>query len=244
MTQHRFVRNAILAGLSSTDLATIAEFLQPVALKERAVLQEPRKRGEYVYFLESGAVSLRILSADSILETAIIGYRGVLGASCLLGGCASNYQSIVLFPGNALRIQVDDLLRLMGERSQIRKRILSYEQAVAIHTAQTGLCGVRHTLQERLACWLCLSCDALSARVLPVTHDYLSTVLGLRRAGVTETLIRFEQQGLIRKMRGVLEVIDRARLEQKVCRCYGIIASAYASDERETGTALHREASA
>ncbi|WP_456671800.1 Crp/Fnr family transcriptional regulator [Bradyrhizobium sp. LM2.9] len=90
------------------------------------------------------------------------------------------------------------------------------------------LCGVRHDREQRVASWLCLGSDALDADVLPITHDYLSSMLGLRRAGVTETLIRFEQQGLIHKTRGVLHIGDRQRLEQKACSCYRLIAGAYA----------------
>lgn len=94
---------------------------------------------------------------------------------------------------------------------------------------QAGSCGVRRCREKRLACWLCLTCDAIDGRVLLVTHDYLSAVLGLRRAGVTETLIRFEERTLIRKTRGVLRIDDRKRIELEACSCYGIIASAYDS---------------
>lgn len=224
-----FVKNAILASLSLPDLAAIGEFLDPVTLKERAILVEPRKRVEYLYFPESGLVSTRIVSADSMLETALVGYRGAVGASYLLGGCTPAQQSVVLFPGSALRIQIEHLRRFMNERPQVHRHLLQYVQGLTIHSAQTCLCGVRHDLEQRLACWLCLACDNLSGHVLPVTHDYLSTALGLRRAGITETLLRFEFEGLIRKMRGVLQVDDRKRLEQKACSCYRIIVSGYAA---------------
>ncbi|WP_245309068.1 helix-turn-helix domain-containing protein [Bradyrhizobium retamae] len=91
------------------------------------------------------------------------------------------------------------------------------------------MCGVRHCREKRLASWLCLASDALDAHVLPVTHDYLSSVLGLRRAGVTETLIRFEEQKLIRKTRGVLQIDKRDCLAEKSCSCYKLISGAYAS---------------
>jgi CRP-like cAMP-binding protein len=226
-----FVKNAILASLSLPDLATIGPFLEPILLKQCMILHEPKKAVKHIYFLETGIISLRIVAAGSILETAMVGYRGAVGASFLFGGHIPTHQSVVILPGSALRIGIEDLRRLMSERPQIREHLLRYVLALSMHGAQTGLCGVRHDLERRLACWLCLTCDALDGRVLSVTHDYLSSVLGLRRAGVTETLIRFEQQGLIRKMRGVLHVDERMRLEKKACSCYGIIASAYASVE-------------
>lgn len=98
-----------------------------------------------------------------------------------MGGHLSTLQSVVLCPGNAHRIRVEDLQRVMNERPEIRERLSRYVQAQALHCAQTGLCGVRHDREKRLANWLCLASDALDAHVLPVTHDYLSSVLGLRR---------------------------------------------------------------
>ncbi len=221
------VRNAILSKLSLPDFATIRPLLHSVVLKERMILHEPKKRVEHVHFIESGIVSLRTLAAGSILETAMVGCRGAVGVSVVLGGHVTIHQSIVLFPGSALIIHSEDLHRVLGECPQIRSHLLRYVQTLIVHGAQTALCGVCHDLEQRLACWLCLACDALDGRVLPITHDCLSTVLGLRRAGVTEALIRFEEQGLIRKMRGVLQVDDRQRLEQVACSCYGIIANSY-----------------
>lgn len=229
-----FVKNRILSRLSLNDLAAMGRFLEPVALKDRMVLQEPRQPTEFIYFIESGVVSLRIVATGSVLETALVGYRGAIGAAYLLGGHISTQQSVVLFPGHALRIRSGDLRRLMDERPQIRERLSRYVEALTMQGAQTGLCGVRHHLEKRLACWLCLACDADNSDVLPVTHDYLAYALGLRRSGITAALIHFEEQGLIRKMRGLLQVSDRGRLQQKTCSCYGLIVDAFASAERPT----------
>ncbi|OKO78830.1 cAMP-binding protein [Bradyrhizobium sp. NAS96.2] len=225
------VKNQILAQISPPELAALGEFLEPVVLRERMVLQETKRPLDHIYFVESGLVSLRIVAAGSILETAVIGHRGAVGASLLFGGHLSTHQSVVLFPGRAHKIRVGDLRRMMRDFPDIREHLCQYVRALNLHSAQTGLCGVRHDREKRLACWLCLSSDAVDAFVLPVTHDYLSSVLALRRAGVTETLIRFEEQGLIRKMRGVLQIDDRMRLEQKACSCYKLISGAYASSD-------------
>ncbi|MFK4719266.1 CRP-like cAMP-binding protein [Bradyrhizobium niftali] len=224
-----FVQNAILTSISLPDLTAMGGFLEPVALKERMVLQEAKRNIEHVYFIESGLTSLRIIAEGSIFETAVIGYRGAVGAAFLMGESLSTHQCVVLLPGRALRIRVADLRRIMSDRPDIQEQLSRYAQALSLHCAQAGLCGVWHDQSRRLASWLCLASDNVGAQVLPVTHDYLSSVLGLRRAGVTETLIRFEEQGLIRKMRGVLEINERERLEQKACCCYKLISGAYAS---------------
>ncbi|RXH24772.1 cAMP-binding protein [Bradyrhizobium nanningense] len=229
-----FVKNGILARISLQELASVGEYLEPVVLRERAILQEPKKQLEHIYFIESGLVSLRIVAAGSILETAVMGHRGAVGASLLAGGHLVTHQSVVLFPGSAHRILVEDLRRVLPECSEIREHLFQYAQALNLHCAQTGLCGVRHDREKRLACWICLASDSLESDVLPITHDYLSSMLGLRRPGVTETLIRFEQQGLIRKTRGVLQIGDRRSLERRACSCYKVIAGAYFAAEAPT----------
>ncbi|SDS80897.1 Crp/Fnr family transcriptional regulator [Bradyrhizobium canariense] len=226
-TRRSSARNAILANLPLSALTAISSFLEPVVLKERVVLQEPRKTVDRVLFVESGVVSLRVVSAGTMLETAVLGYRGAVGAASLFGGHVPTHQSVVLFPGNALSISVNDLGQVMNEHPTIRGHLASYVQALATQCAQSGLCGVCHRLEQRLACWLCLTRDALDSDILPVTHNYLSVALGLPRAGVTRALIRFESEGLVRKMRGVLQLHDRRRLLQRACRCYTVVASAH-----------------
>ena len=229
VSSHRrsIVKNRILEGLSLSDFDCIRPFLEPVALKERSVLHEADKRIEHVNFIETGIVSLRTLAIGSVLETAMVGCYGAVGASIALGAETSLHRSIVLVPGHAMRISTGDLQRSMHERPQIREHLLRYVQSLMIHSSQISLCGVRHELEQRLACWLCLACDALDGNVLPITHDHISMILGLRRAGVTETLNRFEEEGLVRKTRGVLQVPDRRLLGQKACGCYAIIANRY-----------------
>ncbi|WP_375779112.1 Crp/Fnr family transcriptional regulator [Bradyrhizobium sp. ma5] len=222
------VKNEILARLPREDLAALRRYLEPIVLKGRMVLQEPRKQLDHIHFVESGLISLRIVAPGSILETAVIGHRGAVGAPLLAIGNLSAHQSVVLVPGSAHRIPVDDLRIVMKTHPKIRETLFHYIQALTMHCAQTALCGVRHDREKRLATWLCLASDALDANVLPVTHDYLSCVLGLRRAGVTEALNRFEEQGMIRKMRGVLQIDGRKSLEQMVCCCYKLISSGYA----------------
>jgi CRP-like cAMP-binding protein len=225
--QRMSVKNCVLKSFSPLDFNYIRPLLQPVTLKRRAVLQEPNRGIEYINFVETGIISLMTVATGSILETAMVSSRGFAPASAVLGARTSAHRSIVLVSGHALQIRSDDLTRLMMERPQIRETLLQYVQSLMVHGSQRALCGVRHQLDQRLACWLCLACDALDDDVLPVTHDHLSTILGFRRAGVTQTLNLFEEQGLVGKMRGVLQILDRHRLEQRACCCYRRIATAY-----------------
>lgn len=116
-----FVKNTILARLSLPDLAAIGPFLEPVVLRERAILHEPNKPVAHIYLIESGLISLRVVAAGGMIETAVLGLRGAVAASCPLGMHLSTHQAVVIVPGTALRISVNDLRSVMSERPAIRR---------------------------------------------------------------------------------------------------------------------------
>ncbi|MEY9543145.1 CRP-like cAMP-binding protein [Bradyrhizobium diazoefficiens] len=230
------IRNRILTTLSLQDFDPLRPLLQSVLLEDGCVLSEHGKRIEYVNFVETGLVSLMTLASGSMLETAMVGFHGAVGASVVLGAKTSMHRSVVSIPGKAWRIRVEDLQRVTGERPQIREHLLRYLESLMIHGSQTALCGVRHELSRRLACWLCLACESLGSETVSITHDHLSFIMGLRRAGVTEALTRFEEVGLVRKSRGVLQVRDRLPLQRHACGCYEVIARSYGWRRSESGS--------
>ncbi|MGY4466935.1 hypothetical protein ACVWWK_002617 [Bradyrhizobium sp. LB9.1b] len=109
----------------------------------------------------------------------------------------------------------------------IQQQLFSYVHALLVQNTQTTLCSARHSLEERLSRWLLLAADRLDDRVIPVTHDVLSVILGVRRASITTTLAELEQSGGLIRQRGGIDVCDHAALELRACECYQIIASEY-----------------
>jgi CRP-like cAMP-binding protein len=222
------VRNRILTSLPHDDFDALSPFLEVVDLKPRTILQEANKRADYVHFIESGIVSRVARSNEAFVETAIVGRFGFVGVSVVLGEGISFDRSIVQIPGTALRVRARDILEVMDARPHIRQRLLQYVQSLMRQNSQSVLCGIRHELEPRLARWLLLASDRLEDDILPITHDGLASLLGVRRAGVTVALAQFEAQGLVRKTRGSLQVVDRAGLEQRSCECHRIINNGYA----------------
>ncbi|MFL5039218.1 MAG: Crp/Fnr family transcriptional regulator, partial [Xanthobacteraceae bacterium] len=113
----------------------------------------------------------------------------------------------------------------MDGSSTLRQQLMNYVHALLVQQSQTVLCNARHPLMERLTRLLLLAHDRLDDDTIPLTHDLLSMMLGVRRAGITTALDRLERSGAVRKTRGALEIVDRARLEQTTCECYRIIAA-------------------
>jgi hypothetical protein len=114
----------------------------------------------------------------------------------------------------------------MGEAPGVRQHLLKHIHVLLVQNTQTALCNVRHELEERLCRWLLLAGDRLDEKLIPLTHDQLAMILGVRRAGITMTLSVLEEAGAVIKTRGAVQIADRA-LENKTCECYRIIASEY-----------------
>jgi CRP-like cAMP-binding protein len=222
------VQNRLLAGLAPASFERLRPFLQPVALKRRAILQDYHHPIEHVYFIERGVASLLVRTQrDGPVEVAIVGRLGFVGVAATLGIQRSPNRCLMSVPGYALRIAVPDLRRAAHRYPDIQQQLFSYVHALLVQNAQTTLCSARHSLEERLSRWLLLAADRLDDRVIPVTHEMLSVILGVRRASITTTLAELEQSGGLVRQRGGIEVCDRAALELRACECYQIIASEY-----------------
>ena len=120
----------------------------------------------------------------------------------------------------------------MNSNEAVRQQLLAYVHFLLIQNSQFALCNARHELQERLSRWLLLTHDRLDDDVIPVTHDLLSMMLGVRRAGITEALASLEEAGAVRRTRGAIEIADRSVLEQRACECYRIISTERTRDAR------------
>lgn len=225
LAQRINIRNTILNSLPPAEFERLRCYLRPVSFKRNSVLEEQSRPVENLGFIESGLVSLRRNSSMNSVEIALIDHRGILGVSTLLGMDVAGHQSIAVTSGTVLSIRVSDLQCAMEAQPDIKSRLFCRVQALLVHTSQVALCALSHSVEQRVSGWLCHASDAFAGMELPVTHEHIATMLGLRRASVTEMLIRYENQGLIAKTRGALRVRDRDRLRQIACSCCSTIAS-------------------
>lgn len=222
------VKNRVLANLSLEDFHALRPHLQRVEIKARSVLQEANKRVEHVHFIEHGLVSRVSGGRSGSIETAMVGRFGYTGVAVVLGSTMSSQRSIVRLPGTALRIRADELSRIMQARPQIRVEMLRYVQSLITQNTQSVLCAAKHEIDQRLARWLLLAGDRMQSNALTVTHDLLASIMGVRRAGITNSLLRFEADGFLKKTRGTVQMTNRSALQLRACDCYGIVRDAYA----------------
>ena len=119
-------------------------------------------------------------------------------------------------------MRADAFRRAIDERPDFRRRCLFFAQYYLDQVSQSVACNRLHTLEERCARWLLMTDDRVAADHFELTHEFIATMLGVRRAGVTVALGTLQRLEMIRSSRGRITVLDRARLEQASCECYRI----------------------
>jgi CRP-like cAMP-binding protein len=184
-----------------------------------------------VCFPESGIVSFHeVLTDGSRVGIGIIGFDGMVGWSALLGCERSPHEaSIAIGGGKGLSISTTALQRACADSPTLNKFLLGYVQCFMSQMGRTITSNLRDPLDKRLARWLLMNHDRLDGDRIPLTHDQLGVMLGVRRASVTDTLHILEGAALIRLTRGTIEIRSRAGLEAFAGEAYGFAEAEYAT---------------
>jgi CRP-like cAMP-binding protein len=216
------IRNRLLAKLTPADRAMLSPHLEAVSMRERQVIEVPHKPIAHAYFLEIGVASVvAVDNEDHRIEVGVIGYEGITGVPLIMGGNRAQHSTYMQIPGSGHRIAADKLCAAIADSESLRALMLKSAQGFMIQTAQTALANGRAKLEERLARWLLMAHDRMTSNAVPLTHEFLAVMLGVRRAGVTVAIHCFEQRGFITTRRGELTVVSRAGLEQVAGSFYG-----------------------
>lgn len=222
-------RNHILTVLPPTELQALTPHLERIPLTRRMVAYDPLQPITHAYFVETGVISvLSIMRDRTAIETATIGCEGMIGLPLFQGVDAVTEQAFVQVPGEAYRMPADPFRELSHSLPGLSKLLNRYAVCFFTLAAQCSGCNRVHTMEQRLARWLLMVHDRMPDDVFELTQDFLSQMLGVRRATVSETASQLQQAGLITYTRGRVTVLDREGLERAACECYGIIESTFA----------------
>jgi len=220
-----WTNNGLLRTLPEKDAALVRSRAELVTLDQDQTLFESKKPITNVYFFESG-LSSEVVFATKSIEVGCIGHEGCSGVPVLLGVDSSPHKAFMQAGGTALRIASSDLTELIDTNRAIRELLLRYAHVFMIQIAATALADGRYDIEQRLARWLLMCQDRLGDE-LPLTHDFLSVMLGVRRPSVTDALHKLEGNRAIRAERALITVRDRAALEEKAGDSYGIPEAEY-----------------
>jgi CRP-like cAMP-binding protein len=221
--------NKLLAALPALDYQRLRPALEVVPLVVRHPLSQPEEPVPYVYFPRSGLVSLLLTMEDGrVVETGLVGSEGMVGLFGFLGTRRSAEETVVQIAGEAARLEAGILREQTRMGGVLCDLLLRYIEALFFQAAQALACCNLHLVEQRCARWLLTAQDRTGEAVLPLTHQTLADMLGVRRASVSTTLEGLQQAGLIRAQMGRITVRDRAGLEKVACECDGLIRQRFA----------------
>jgi CRP-like cAMP-binding protein len=214
--------NSLLQGLSASDFEILRPHLSAVDLPLRRRLEERNRHIDHAYFLTRGLASM-VVSAGSghSIEVALVGSEGMTGISLLLESNAAMHETFIQSAGEGWRIGADELRAALKNSATLHKTFLRFAHVIVTQMTFTALSNGRYRLEERLARWLLMAHDRAEGDVVQLTHEFLSTMLGVRRPGVTNALNALEKRGIIHARRGAITVQNRSALEEAANGSYG-----------------------
>ncbi len=220
--------NRLLNDMARADFEALKPLLERVDLPLKQVLEQSNAITEFVYFPESGLISV-VAEASPIhrAEVGMIGFEGMTGFSVLMSDGYTTNETMVQAVGSAWRIRASDLSTLLDDNRSLAKSLLRYAHNFLMQASQTSLANARGLLEQRLARWLLMWHDRLRQHELVITHEFLSLLLGVRRQGVTVALHELEGKHMIRSMRGIVTILDREGLREMAGGFYGVPEAEY-----------------
>jgi CRP-like cAMP-binding protein len=218
------IENRILAALPGNEYQRLAPHLEEVPLTLGDVLYWPGDQVKFVYFPQTAVVSLIAAMKDGVtVEAGLTGREGMVGVSALLGAETTPHEMIVQHEGRALRMKAERLCEHTKEGGVLHDRLLRYMHLLFTQVTQTAACNRLHTLNQRLARWLLMINERVCSPEFKLTQEFISRMLGVRRAGVSVAANTLQQRGLINYSRGSIRILNRAALKAESCECYRIV---------------------
>jgi CRP-like cAMP-binding protein len=222
------IRNRLLGALLPSDRDLLAPHLRHVTLPLRQDLERPDRRIENIYFIEAGIASVVAeLQAEVSVEVGLIGCEGMSGMAVLLGTEQTPHSTYMQVAGEGQKISVKQFRAALEASDTLRDVLLKFVHVFMMQTSQTAIANARIPLARRLARWVLMAQDRGRDNVLPLTHEFLALMLGVRRAGVTETLQILKRQKLIETARNLIVVKDRKGLQRIAGAAYGLLEREY-----------------
>ena len=219
-------QNEILSAL--LEVPGTANHLLPeikiVPLTVNQVLYEQGDKIDFVYFpLDSVVSGLAIMEDGTTVETSMVGKEGVVGISAVLGSGVSRQWIWVTVGGRAIQLEARIVDRLFVQNEIALKSLLHCYRSLVTQVSQRCVCNTRHTIMERLCCWLLMVHDRVGDNSLSLTQELIASRVGARRAGITVAAGVLQSMKGIEYRRGRLHIRDRGVLERTVCECYKIM---------------------
>jgi CRP-like cAMP-binding protein len=218
------VSNKVLLALPDNEYELMRPHLTYIDLPHHLSLHEPAQKIEFVYFPNRGMVSQVVVTKDGrTVEVGVVGNEGYVGAGLAAGLSRSSVREVIQIAGDGFRMTGSALERILRSAPQLQIILNRHTGLQGMQVAQTAACNRLHDIQQRLSRWLLMTQDRVHIGVLPITHDFIATMMGTDRSTVSMSASALQKKGIIEYMRGAVKIVNRRKLEQSACECYGVI---------------------
>ncbi len=216
--------NKILLAMPETEYQVIQVHLEFFKFRQHSILHESAQNLQFAYFPNDGLISLLVATEDGkTVEAGMVGNEGVVGVAAAVGLSISPLRQVVQIAGDGFRISVHAFQRCLSITPHLQMALSRYAVVQGMQIAQTAACNRLHDVGERLARWLLMAEDRVGSGPLPITHDFLATMLGTDRPSVSVAAKILQRKKVIEYRRGALELLNRKKLEASACECYKVI---------------------
>jgi CRP-like cAMP-binding protein len=218
------VGNVILLSMCNSEYGLFRPHLEYVELPDHLVLHEAGAKLDFAYFPNRGLISFVVAMEDGkTAEAGVVGNEGFAGIPAAVGLSRSPLQAVVQISGDGFRVEVEALQKILESAPHLQLLLSRFAVVQGMQVAQTAACNRLHEIEQRLARWLLMAQDRVDSGVLPITHDFLATMLGTNRSSVSLAAATLRKKNLIRYTPGAVTIVNRKKLEALACECYGIM---------------------
>jgi len=218
------VSNKILLSISDSEYNSIRPHLEYLRLPNHLVLHETGEKLRFAYFPNRGLISLVVVMKDGkTAEAGVVGNEGFTGTPAAVGLSRGPLRAVVQITGDGFRIKVGALQNTLESAPHLQMMLHRYAAIRGMQVAQTAACNRLHDIGQRLARWLLMTQDRVNSGALPITHDFLATMLGTDRPSVSLAAGVLQKKGFIEYTRGAVKIVNRKKLEDSACECYDVI---------------------
>ena len=218
------VSNKVLLALPDNEYELMRPHLTYIDLPHHLSLHEPAQKIEFVYFPNRGMVSQVVVTKDGrTVEVGVVGNEGYVGAGLAAGLSRSSVREVIQIAGDGFRMTGSALERILRSAPQLQLILNRHSGLQGMQVAQTAACNRLHNIQQRLARWLLMTQDRVDAGTLPITHDFIATMLGTDRSTVSLAASALQKGGVIEYVKGAVKIVNRRKLQNFACECYAVI---------------------
>jgi CRP-like cAMP-binding protein len=218
------VSNRVLLATPDNEYELMRPDLAFIDLPHHLSLHEPTQKIEFVYFPNRGMVSQVVVTKDGrTVEVGVVGHEGYVGAGLAVGLSRSSVREVIQIAGDGFRMTGNALERILRSAPQLQVLLNRHTGLQGMQVAQTAACNRLHDIQQRLSRWLLMTQDRVGTGLLPITHDFIATMMGNDRSTVSLAASVLQKKGILEYVRGAVKIVNRRILEKSACECYAVI---------------------